>query len=121
MRFIQEWGYTVKIGEEGAHQQWLTEHDAEIRAATPAGMTYIGTFAVIFSSEKQAGGYRMLYELDSYGAMDTGAAANKDPGSPWGRLVRDWGRFVETDLAAPWSNGLLKNVIDATIWDPPTD
>jgi hypothetical protein len=60
----------------------------------------------------------MLYELDSYGAMDVGAEANKDAGSRWHQLVADWSRFVETDLAAPWSNGLLKNVIDATIWDP---
>ena len=65
MRFIQEFGYTVKIGEEEAHQRWLEENDAALRAAMPKGTKYIGTFAVIFTSEKQAGGYKNLVELDS--------------------------------------------------------
>lgn len=119
MRFIQEFGYTVKAGQEEAHQQWLVDHDADIRAATPPGTTYIGTFVAVFSSEKASGGYRMLYELDSYAAMDTGAAANLDPEHPWGRLAREWSAFIDPDVRAPWSNGLLKNVVDATIWDPP--
>lgn len=121
MRFIQEWGYTVKVGQEAAHQEWLIANDAAIRDSAPEGMRYIGTFAVIFSTEKQSGGYRMLYELESYAAMDAGAAANKAVDHPWSRLTRDWSRFLDTDLAAPWSNGLLKNVVDATIWDPATD
>jgi hypothetical protein len=32
--------------------------------------------------------------------------------------LRDWSQLWDTDLAAPWSNTLLKDVIDATIWDP---
>ena len=121
MRFIQEWGFTVKAGQEAAHQEWLIANDAAIRDAVPDGTRYIGTFAVIFHSEKQAGGYRMLYELESYGAMDTNAASSQDPDHPWSKLSREWSRFLDSDLTAPWSNGLLKNVIDATIWDPPTD
>ncbi len=118
MRFIQEFGYSVRVGQDEAHQKWVTDHDAALRAAMPEGTTYIGTFAVLFSSEKQAGGYKFLLGLDSYAAMDTGAAAMKDPASAYGKLVRDWTQFLDTDLAAPWSNGLIKNVIDATIWDP---
>ena len=121
MRFIQEWGYTVKLGQEAAHQQWLIDNEAAIGASAPDGMRYIGTFAVVFTTEKQSGAYRMLYELDSYGAMDAGAAANKDPDHPWSRLSREWSRYIDTDLAAPWSNGILKNVIDASVWDVPTD
>lgn len=33
------------------------------------------------------------------------------------RLARDF-RFGDYDHAAPWSNGLHKAVVDATIWDP---
>ena len=121
MHLVQEWGYTVKVGLEAEHQQWLIDNDDAIRAATPEGMTYLGTFAVVFSSEKNAGAYRMMYELDSYGAMDRGAAANKDPEHPWGKIAREWSRFLDVDLAAPWSNGLLRNVVEATIWDPVTD
>ena len=117
MRFIQEFGYTVKVGKDEAHQRWLAENDAALKAAMPEGMTYIGTFAVIFSSEKNAGSYKALFGLDSYGAMDAGAAVNKDPGSAYGQLARDISQFFDLDRAAGWSNGLLKDVLDATIWD----
>jgi hypothetical protein len=117
MRFIQEFGYTVRVGKDEAHQRWLTENDARLKAGAPAGTRYVGTYAVVFSSEKQSGGYRMLLELDSYAALDAGATASKDPASEWGALVREWSQFLDTDLVAPWSNGLLRNVVDATIWD----
>lgn len=118
MRFIQEFGYTVKVGQDEAHQRWLTKNDAALRASMPAGNKYLGTFAVVISTEKQAGSYRMLVELESYGAMDTAAAAAKDAKSKFGRLVRESSQFSDTDLAAPWSNTLLKDVLDATIFDP---
>ncbi|MEO5884770.1 MAG: hypothetical protein ABIQ58_04560 [Candidatus Limnocylindrales bacterium] len=120
MRFIQEFGYTVKVGQDEAHQRWCAENDAALKASAPAGSKYIGTFILIFGSEKQAGGYRLLVEMDSYAALDVSAAASKDPQSDWGRLVREWSQFLDTDLAAPWSNGLLKDVLDASIWDPQT-
>ena len=118
MRFIQEFGYTVRVGQDEAHQRWLIDNDARLRAATPPGMTYVGTFAVVFGSEKQSGSYRMVFELDNYAAMDSSAAATKDPSGDYGRVVREWSQFLDTSLDAPWSNGLLKNVVDATIWDP---
>jgi hypothetical protein len=118
MRFIQEFGYTVRVGQEEAHQRWLTENDARLRAAAPPGSGYVGTFAVVLSSEKQAGSYRMILELDSYGSLDAAAEATRDPGSEWGSLVRDWSQFLDVDLAAPWSRGLLRNVVDAAVWDP---
>lgn len=118
MRLIQEFGYTVKVGQDEAHQQWLTANDAAMRAAMPAGNSYIGTFAVVISTEKQAGSYKTLIGLESYGAMDTGAAAMKDPNGEYGRLLRDLSQYFDTDLAAPWSSALLKDVLDATIWDP---
>ncbi|HEY6056913.1 MAG TPA: hypothetical protein VIV06_02725 [Candidatus Limnocylindrales bacterium] len=120
MRFIQEFGYTVKVGQDEAQQRWLIENDEALAKAMPAGTRYIGTFTVVFSSEKNAGSYRMLIELDSYGAMDKLAALNKDPQSEFGRLMRESTKFGDYDLAAPWSNTLLKDVIDAAIWDPQT-
>jgi hypothetical protein len=118
MRFIQEFGYTVKIGQDEAHQRWFEENDAALRAAMPAGTKYIGTFSVVISSEKQAGFYKTLFELDSYGAMDTIAAVTKDPNNEFGRLLRESSKFMDTDLAAPWSNAILKDILDATVWDP---
>jgi hypothetical protein len=118
MRLIQEFGYAVKVGQDEAHQRWMMENDAAIKASTPAGVSYMGTFAVVVSSEKQAGFYKQLFGLDSYAAMDASAAAGKDATGDFGRLMRDWSQFLDTDLAAPWSNTILKDVLDATIWDP---
>jgi hypothetical protein len=120
MRFIQEFGYTVKLGQEEAHQKWLAENEPAIAAAAPAGVKYLGTFATVYTSEKQSGFYKAYWELDSYGAMDRMAAANKDADSDFGRLNRDASQFGDYDLAAPWSNGLYKAVVDASIWDPKT-
>jgi hypothetical protein len=120
MRFIQEFGYTVKVGQDEAHQKWHIENGAALAKSMPAGTRYIGTFAVVLSSEKNAGSYRSLFELDSYGALDKLAALTKDPKSEYGRLVRESTKFGDTDLAAPWSNTLLKDVNDASIWDPKT-
>ena len=84
------------------------------------GREYVGTFVAVYSSEKHAGGYRVLMEMDSYGAMDAGAATMKDPNSDWNKLLVEQSRFVDTDWTVPWSSELLKNVVDATIWDPKT-
>jgi hypothetical protein len=71
------------------------------------------------STEKQAGNYRSFIELDSYAALDRLAAASKDGSSEFGRLQREWSSFGDWDLNAPWSGGLFKAVVDATLWDPP--
>lgn len=120
MRFILEQGFSVKVGMEEAYQQWMVENEAKLAAAHPKGMRYLGTYVVVFSSEKQSGSYRTLVELDSYGAMDRSAAAFKDPDTEFGSLLRDASRFGDWDLAAPWSNSLYKAVVDATIMDPLT-
>jgi len=118
MRFVQEYGFNVKVGQEVAHQKWLTKnHDALVRSQ-PKGTRYIGTFVVVLSSEKGAGSYRALYEIDSYGAMDAQAADAKDPKSEAAKLMAEWSAFWDIDLAAPWSATLMKNAIDATIFDP---
>jgi hypothetical protein len=118
MRFIQEFGYTVKVGKDEAHQAWLAENETRLAATYPEGTKYLGTFATIFSSEKRSGFYKTYIEMDSYAAMDRLAAAGKDPSSEFGKLLRDATKFFDVDLNAPWSNGLYKAVVDATIFDP---
>ena len=120
MRFIQEIGFTVKLGQEEAHQAWLAKNEKKMAAAYPEGTRYIGTFVAVYSSEKGAGAYRSFVELDSYAAMDRNAAAANDPKSKLGRLLREWTAFGDYDHAAPWSQGLYKSVVDATVWDPGT-
>lgn len=118
MRFIQEFGYSIKVGQEEAHQKWLAENEAKMAAAAPSGVKYLGTFVMVYSSEKTAGFYKTYMELDSYAAMDTAAAATKDESSEWGRLLRESSKFGDYEWSAPWSNGLYKQVVDATIFDP---
>jgi hypothetical protein len=120
MRFISEIGYSVKVGEEEAHQRWLEENEPAMAASTPDGVKYLGTFIMVFTSEKQSGYYKTYLELDSYGAMDRLAAASKDPSSEFGRLLRESSVFADYDFAAPWSNGLYKAVVDASIYDQPS-
>jgi hypothetical protein len=120
MRFIQEFGFTVKLGQEEAFQKWLSENEEALRNAHPKGVDYLGTYAVVFSTDKQGGGYRILVAFQSYGDLDRQADALKDPKSDFGRLVRESSRFGDYDNDAPWSQALLKRVVDATIWDPKT-
>ncbi len=121
MRLIQETGFTIEVGKEEAHQNWLRENEERLVKAHPEGSRYLGTFAVIFTTDKQAGGYRSLVEYDSYAAIDKIAAAAKDSSSEFGKLMREWTSFGDWDLNAPWSNNLYKAVVDATIWDPPAE
>ncbi len=65
MRFIQEFGFTVKIGQDEAHQLWMAENEAALGRAYPEGTRYLGTFATVFSTDKQAGSHRSFVELDS--------------------------------------------------------
>ena len=118
MRFIQEYGYSVKVGIEEEHQAWLQANEPKVAEGLPEGVKYIGTFSTVYTSEKKAGGYRTFFELDSYGAQDRIAAAVKDPGSPLGGMLRDLSRFYDTSWDAPWSTGLHKAVVDSTIFDP---
>ena len=120
MRFISEVGFSVKTGEEEAHQRWWEANEAALAASTPEGVKYLGTFIMVFTSEKQSGYYKTYMELDSYGALDRLAAAARDPASEFGRLLRESTAFADYDLAAPWSNGLYKAVVDASIFDQPS-
>jgi hypothetical protein len=119
MRFISESGYSIKVGQEEAHKQWLEANEPALAASTPQGISYLGTFVTVFTSEKQSGFYKTYLELDSYGALDRLAAATNDPSSQWGRLLREQSAFGDWDFGAPWSNGLYKAAVDATIFDPP--
>ncbi len=119
MRFIQEWGYSVPPGMEEEHQAWVQANEEALAAAAPGGTRLLGIFSNVYSSEKNAGFYRIFIQLDSYAALDTLATATKDAASDFGRLIREHSRFFDLDYSAPFSNGLHKAVADATIFDPP--
>jgi hypothetical protein len=115
MDFIAEFGFDVKQGQAQDFQRWLSENESKIPASCPEGVEYIGTYVVVQTSEKHAGGYRQLFRLESYGAQDAMAAAMKEGGA-FASLFEESARFIDQDRDADWSSGLYKAVTDASIW-----
>jgi hypothetical protein len=115
MDFIAEFGFDVKQGQAQDFQRWLSENESKIPAACPPGVEYIGTYAVVQTSEKHAGGYRQLLRLESYGSQDTLAAAMKEGGA-FANLIEEMTKFIDQDRAADWSSSLYKAVTDTSIW-----
>lgn len=117
MPLIEEFGFTVAEGQEEAFQDWLRENEDALRRAHPQGVRYLGTYGVVFSSEKGAGTYRTLLELDNYAAIDTLSEAIKDGSSEFGRLVREHSAFGVFDPNTPWSQSLYRSVVDMAVFD----
>jgi hypothetical protein len=115
MHFIAEFGFDVKQGRAKDFQQWLSENESKLAAACPSGVDYVGTYAVMYSSEKNAGGYRQLLSMDSYGSQDAFSAAMKE-GGEFASLIEEMTEFFDQDRDANWSNGLYKAVTDLSIW-----
>jgi hypothetical protein len=113
MDFMLEFGFDVKQGEANDFQKWFSENESKLAAACPSGVEYIGTFGVIYSSEKHAGGFRQFLRLDSYGAQDALAAAMRE--GDLATLLAEANQFVDQDRGADWSNGLYKAVTDLTM------
>lgn len=113
MNFIFEIGFDIKQGKRQEFQKWLSENEGKLAAAMPSGVEYIGTFGVVFTSEKHAGGFRYILRLDSYAAQDALAAAMKD--GDLGTLLAEGNQFTDQDPGADWSNSLYKAVTDLSM------
>jgi hypothetical protein len=117
MRFIMEQGYDVEEGKAGAYQAWLRDHEDEIAKSCPAGVEYGGTFAVIYSDQPEAGRFRTIWRLESYGAQDAFAEAGRSD-DRFGQLLREAMSFGDWSNASRGSQQLYKAVVDATLFDP---
>jgi hypothetical protein len=117
MRFIYESGFSVRAGREETFQRWLAENDERIAHSYPEGTEYLGIYCTVFTSEKTAGGYRVLERLSSYADLDKLAAIQKDVTTEYAKVWREFTQFVDPDPHACWSSVLLKGVTDATVWD----
>jgi hypothetical protein len=115
MEFIADFGFDVKKGRAQDFQRWLSENESKLAAACPSGVEYVGTYAVMYSSEKHAGSYRQFFRMESYGSQDTMAAAMKEGGA-FAKLIEETSEFVDQDREADWSNGLYKSVTDISLW-----
>jgi hypothetical protein len=108
---LVEYGFDVKQGRGHDFQAWLSENETKFADACPAGVEYVGTFGVVFASEKHAGGSRQLFRLANYGAMDALSAALKEGGT-YASLFNEMFEFVDTDKGTDWSNGLYRSMTD---------
>ena len=113
MDFLQVYGYEVKDGKAGEYQQQLNDSADAWKAAMPDGTEYVGTYASIYSSEKQAGSFFTIYRLDSYAALDR--LAEEQQSGELGRIVGRLMSYVDTDNNAGQSGFLLKSMTDVTI------
>jgi len=105
----------IKPGKSYEFQEWVQANSAALSDNSPSGIELVGIYSTMFSSEKQAGDYRLVWRLDSYGAMDRFAAAV--PENPeLGRLLNELDSFTDHRLGTGSSNGLFKSVADITIW-----
>jgi len=116
MDFISEMGFDVVKGKAIEFQRWLADNEDKLTQSAPEGWEYIGTYAVMISTEKEAGDYRQLWRYHSYGAQDTFAAAMRGDG-PFAKLNDEMTtRFWDQDKGAHYSQSVLKAVVDASFW-----
>ena len=114
MNFINEFGFDVKKGRAQDFQRWMTENESKLAAACPSGAEYVGTYAVMYSSEKHSGAFRQFFRMESYGSQDTMAAALKEGGA-FSTLLGGMFQFIDRDKGADWSQSLYKAVTDLSL------
>jgi len=115
MDFLNIGGFNVPPGKNREFQEWVRANSAALAQAMPKGIELVGIYASVFSSEKHSGGYKAVWRLDSYGALDRFVAAmGENP--ELARLMDELGKFGDVRLGADYSSELLKSVADVTIW-----
>jgi hypothetical protein len=115
MEFLLVNGFDVPPGKNREFQEWVYSNSEALSKGAPEGIELVGIYAGIFSSEKHSGAYKIIWRLDSYGAMDRFAAAGGEK-AEFARLLNEFGAFGDVRLGADFSGELLKSVSDITIW-----
>jgi hypothetical protein len=81
VNFIFEFGFDAKEGKSQDLQRWLSGNEEKLAAEAPEGCEYLGTYVAVTSSEKEAGNWRSMWRLASYGAQDDLSEAMKQGGT----------------------------------------
>jgi hypothetical protein len=115
MNFLHLWGFDVKQGKTREFQQWLSANEEKLALECPEGTKYLGTYACVETSEKTAGSFRSVFQLERYGTMDNFSAAMKEGGT-FAVLMGEFTEFMDQDRHANWSSALCRKVTDAAIW-----
>lgn len=88
MRFMYEDVFDPASGRAGQLRRWLAAHGAELRAACPAGVSYLGAFATVHTSSDERSDIRVCWGSDSYRAIEAFEVAMAEAG-PLRDLLRE--------------------------------
>jgi hypothetical protein len=115
MDFLLIGGGNIIPGKARAFQAWVRANSGSLgKLAAEHGYQLLGIYFTMFGSEKHSGSCKVVWRLDSYGAMDRMAAApTKSP--ELARLIDELDGFFDIRIGADWSGELLKSVSDATV------
>lgn len=114
MDFLYTVGFDVEPSKEVDFQKWVQENLATWSNAMPDGIKMVGIYSDIFSSEKGSGRYKIVLQLDSYGAMDK--LGNQEVSPTFTRLINEFNDFHDVRMGAGESSSLMKSVADIVIW-----
>jgi hypothetical protein len=116
MKFLVIDGFDIPSGKNREFQEWVRANAMLLSEAAPEGVEFVGIYvSMYYSGDKQIGGGRIIWRLDSYGAQDRFAAAARGD-TEFARLLEEFGSFTDVRLGAGFSRELLKSVADITIW-----
>jgi hypothetical protein len=121
MDFLEITGFSVPSGKNIEFQAWVQANSDALGRSLPEGIELVGVYAARFTSQRDAGDYRLILRLDSAAALDRFSDAMKQ-GKDLTRLMGELWDFADVRLEAGASDELLKSVLDVMIWaDHPED
>jgi len=116
MDFVHEIGFDVQKGKSRELQEWLRANEEKLRAEAPEGWEYVGTYAAVISTHKDAGEYRQLWRHTSYADMDAWAEAMREL-TAFAQLYDEFTtKFVDESREARFGQTIMKSVTDISIW-----
>jgi hypothetical protein len=106
---VIEWGYDVPFHKHVEFKNWLIANEKQLSEATPAGVSYRGTYAVSATSEKGSGLYRTIWAFQTLGALES-FSDEMHSGSTFARLVHDLCDYRDRDRGAANSQQMYQPV-----------
>lgn len=109
MRYVHEEGFDLKPGKIRDFERWLETNEEKLRLASPEGVDYLGAYAVVHSTEKDAGDVRIDWGMDAFSAMDRFEVAVGEPG-PFRQLLEELYEFADARRFYHTSRILLRSL-----------
>jgi hypothetical protein len=94
--YLYEDEFALQPGKAREFRQWLATHEEKLRVTCPGGVDYLGTYALVHTTDDGAGDIRIDWAMDTYSAIDALDAAMDEPG-PLHELLDEIRQFAERD------------------------